>query len=107
MPLLRFKIIEAFGFLCQETCIILYWMGLWTLLEDFTPLLNSAAFNIFCLVFGAAGLFTVKAVAPALILKSVEESSQSFCRFVPPSGRALLPLRRAEHRMRHAAKAAQ
>lgn len=83
MPPLRFKIIEAFGFLCQETCIILYWMGLWSLLQNFTPLLNSVAFNLFCLLFGAAGVFTVKAIAPALILASVEESTHRMYKTIP------------------------
>ena len=78
----RFRIIEAFGFLCEETCVILYWMGLWSLLQ-LTPLLQNIPFCIFCLVAGAGGLFIVKAVAPALILASMEESTTSLMRTMP------------------------
>lgn len=81
---IRFKIIEAFGFLCQETCIILFWMGMWSLLQNFTPLLDaSVAFPLFCLFFGAFGVFAVKAIAPALILASIEESSYAFYNTFP------------------------
>ena len=80
---LRFKFIEAFGFLCQETCIILYWMGLWSILQNFTPLLNRIEFNLFCLISGAVGVFVVKAIAPALILASIGHSSETFYKAFP------------------------
>lgn len=103
MGVLRFRIIEAFGFLCQETCIILFWMGLWSMLQNFTNLLHSAAFNLFCLFFGAAGLFVLKAIAPALLLASIEESSYTFYRAFP--GHHVGPTRRdvryAARQLRH------
>ncbi len=109
MSPIRFKIIEAFGFLCQETCIILYWMGLWSLLQNFTPLLESIAFNVFCLLFGAAGLFAVKAIAPALILKSIEESSGTFYRSFPTvrTDSTIRDVRSSTSQERHGAKVAR
>ena len=108
MSPIRFKIIEAFGFLCQETCIILYWMGLWSLLQNFTPLLDSIVFNLFCFLFGAVGLFVVKAIAPALILKSIEESSSTLYRSFPAVRKdAIRDVRSSTSQERHGAKVAR
>lgn len=79
---MRVRLIQAFGFLCEETCIILYWLGLWSLL-NLTPLLNSVAFNLFCLFAGAMGLFVVKAFTPALILNTAEASGFAIHELVP------------------------
>ena len=69
----RVRIIQAFGFLLEETCVILYWLGLWSLL-NLTPLLDSVIFDFLCVVGGAIGLFVVKAFAPVLIMQSAEET---------------------------------
>ena len=79
---MRVRLIQAFGFLCEETCVILYWLGLWSLL-NLTPLLQSVGFNLFCLLAGAGGLFIVKAFTPALILNTAEASGFAISDLVP------------------------
>ena len=82
IPSMRVRLIQAFGFLCEETCIILYWLGLWSLL-NMTPLLTSVGFNVFCLLAGAGGLFIVKAFTPALILNTAEATGFNIQHLVP------------------------
>lgn len=79
---MRVRLIQAFGFLCEETCVILYWLGLWSLL-NMTPLLQSVGFNIFCIFAGASGLFIIKAFTPALILNTAEAAGFPIQNLVP------------------------
>lgn len=79
---MRVRLIQAFGFLCEETCVILYWLGLWSLL-NMTPLIKSVGFNFFCLIAGALGLFIVKAFTPALILNTAEAAGFEMRHLVP------------------------
>ena len=79
---MRVRLIQAFGFLCEETCVILYWLGLWSLL-NMTPLLHSVGFNLFCIFSGATGLFVIKAFSPALIFNTAEASGFPIQHLVP------------------------
>ena len=79
---MRVRLVQAFGFLCEETCVILYWLGLWSLL-NMTPLLESVGFCFFCLVAGAGGLFIVKAFTPALILSTAEATGFALHEILP------------------------
>ena len=87
MAAVRVRLIQAFGFLCEETCIILYWLGLWSLL-NMTPLLQSIPFCVFCLLAGAGGLFIVKAFTPALILNTAEVTGIAITELVPTPANA-------------------
>lgn len=79
---MRIRYIQAFGSLCQETCVILYWLGLWSLI-NLTFLVRNIPFCIFCLLGGGIGIFVVNAFAPALILRSIEESSIIGNNYIP------------------------
>lgn len=72
---MRVRILQAIGFLCIETFIIIYWMGMWSLFQ-LTPLLGYAGFNVFLLVFGATGLFVVNAFSAHFIMNTINNSTE-------------------------------
>ena len=85
MAPMKIKFVQAFGALCQETCVILYWLGLWSLI-NLTSLVRSIPFCLFCLIGGGLGIFIVNAFAPALILSSIEESAHHTNQYLPTPG---------------------
>lgn len=79
---MRVRVVQSFGFLCTETCIIVYWMGLWSLFQ-LTPLLTYPAFNVFLLLSGGIGLFVVNAFTPRFIAYTVDQSTEMMRQRLP------------------------
>ncbi len=72
---MKVKLLKAFGYLVRETFVIIYWIGIWSLLH---PLHSTyVGFQVVCLFVGAAGLFVSTALGPKLILASIDESANS------------------------------
>ena len=82
---MRVRVVQSFGFLCTETCIIIYWMGLWSLFQ-LTPLLTYPAFNTFLLLLGAIGLFVINAFTPRFIAYTVDSSGEMMRSTIPTPG---------------------
>lgn len=87
---MRIRVRKAFGSLCHETFVIIYWIGLWQLFA-IGGFFDHWQFNLACLMVGSVGLFLVKAVEPAFVLCVVDETNRAV-RSINPA--AILNFRR-------------
>ena len=112
---MKFRIVQAVEYLCEETCIVVFWLGIWSVFTNFTHLLHSLVFVLFLLFGGAGGLFLLKAIVPSMIRQVAHETSHAFSEVIPGStqintfvrtkGRlAQIRSTQTEERRRHARK---
>lgn len=77
---MRVRAHSAIVYLFQETFVILYWIGLWSLID---PTERSAAVQVVCLLVGFLGLLCVKAFEPRMILRSIDATTEGFAASAP------------------------
>jgi hypothetical protein len=70
------KIHDAFVFFIEETFVIFYWIGIWSLLH-LTNLPKQLWFCFLCLVFSAFGMFFIRVSRPQVVV-SVPSSRREF-----------------------------
>jgi len=68
-------------YILQETFVIFYWIGFWSLLQ-MTNLINTVWFSVSCLFIGICGLIVVKTVSPVLIFDVIESTSTAAKQFI-------------------------
>ena len=70
------KVHDAFVFFIEETFVIFYWIGLWSLLH-LTDLPKQMWFCFLCLAFAAFGMFFVRVARPQVVV-SIPTSRREF-----------------------------
>lgn len=78
---MELKLQNAIYYIMQETFVILYWLGLWSLIQ-LSHLSHTVWFSVGCLLLGLFGLIIVKTVSPVLIFDVIESTSIAAKEFI-------------------------